>query len=191
MDAKLPRYRLPNRRLVHAEEVPWNNGDQRTRTVLVELGPDPSGRVREIFCGGGLRQGHEVLALATDASILASLLLQHGYTARELLAKLTRSRPDAAARVFADANTGIAAPSIIAKALDLAARFEAEQGAEMALNARAERIAAPLLRALLGDRRRDDPRRVAVTLPDPADPDRQSGEAAAATPAAQQHEVKP
>lgn len=56
--------------------------------VLITFGLDENKRVRETFCSS-FKEGAALQSFIVDASILLSLLLQHGYTAAELAAKMT------------------------------------------------------------------------------------------------------
>jgi hypothetical protein len=134
MSEKPQRHRLIDRRQHFGREIEWNNGDQASRVILGGIGTDRDGRVRELWADRSekLKEGNEVLALASDACLLASLLLQHGYTAAELLAKLMKAPDGNAERHFRDRDTGIARPSIIAKLLAEAAEFERDFGAWVA-----------------------------------------------------------
>jgi len=125
-----PRQKLPDRRMHHGLVVEWNNGDQPTKEILGGLGTTRDGKVREVFVDRSerLKEGSEILTLANDACLLASLLLQHGYSASQLLAKLMKVHDSDAEKRFRDRDTGIARPSIIAKLLAASVDLEREEG---------------------------------------------------------------
>jgi hypothetical protein len=123
--ASVERQRLASRRMQLSNAFSWNGID-----MLVSVGFDRAGRVREIFAEG-LRCGSDSDVLIDDACIMASLLLQHGYSATELLGKLMRSHAADALQAFADAQTGIAKPSLAAALIAEAVLVEADCGAAM------------------------------------------------------------
>jgi hypothetical protein len=111
----MTRNRLPDRRFKFGQELPALGHD-----VAVDVGFDGAGRAREIFVDG-LKIGSELRALTTHASIVVSLLLQHGITAAELLQRIGAS-------ALADPDSAAEGHSILSRALAVAVRLEAEEG---------------------------------------------------------------
>ncbi len=103
--SKLGRSRLPNRRDNVSETIEI---DERTPRLSVTFGKAADDHVAEIFVDGH-KVGSQAEALLDDACILVSILLQHGYTARDLEACLSRE-------------------SIISKLLSTAADLERRAG---------------------------------------------------------------
>lgn len=81
------RTRLGDRRLsiTQSVEVPLDGG--RTQKVLVTYGIE-GGKVREMFCAD-FKAGSMVQAFVMDACVMASLILQHDISPRELFARMT------------------------------------------------------------------------------------------------------
>jgi len=103
------RQRLPDRRITITERVTWQG-----RSWHVSIGFDAAGRAREIFLAGA-KAGSEMDAIANDAAVLASMMLQAG------------GDPAAIARSMG--RIGPAPASIVGLALDCAAAVEASEGA--------------------------------------------------------------
>ena len=80
----MTRERLPDRRA--AETVQIEHGGQR---FTVTIGYYPDGRAGEVFTHG-MRTGSSLDALLADASVLLSLLMQHGIESRELASSMAR-----------------------------------------------------------------------------------------------------
>ena len=118
------RERLPDRRQHFTETVEWIESGE-TRKADIHVGVDESGRAREIFISIS-KPGSPVWLMANDSAYFVSVMLQEGRRAAELLGRLMRATPKSAAEAFADADTGVAVPSLIARALDFAVRFERE-----------------------------------------------------------------
>lgn len=80
------RDKLPDRRpsLTVSVDVEMDKSVQR---VLLTIGFGPNGRAREMFCAS-FRAGTGLNVLVMDACVLVSLLLQHGYTARDIFETL-------------------------------------------------------------------------------------------------------
>lgn len=110
----MSRERLPEKRPsvnVRAKHV-LESGKEFS--LLVTLGfelpaPALTPRVREVFCAD-FKAGTDMHSVVVDASILASLLLQHGYRPLELAERLT--------------DPG----SIVGTIIRAAAQFEREEG---------------------------------------------------------------
>lgn len=129
------RLYLSNRRLNHSAATAWNG-----IRLWVTVGFDQNGVGREVFAAGrsgidesegvvpSLRAGSDAEAVLADANILISMLLQHGYRLDELLSKLMRADVAVAAARFADENTGVRKPSMIAAVLAAAIEIELEEG---------------------------------------------------------------
>lgn len=120
------RVRLPNRRLQVTKPVEYG----ASQPALVSTGFDAQGIAREVFVEG-LQEGSDMQRLGGDACLLASLLLQQGYSARELLEKLMKLPSEDAAPFFADDYTGPARPSLVARALDAAIQMQEAHGPEI------------------------------------------------------------
>jgi hypothetical protein len=105
------RIELPARRPHLVEEMEWNG-----RRWLLGLGFDDAGAVREIFLEGP-KAGTDLQALAVDAGIVLSRLLQRGDTVAEIAKSLNGL-----------GQTGDAAPTLIHAAVAHAARTEAAIG---------------------------------------------------------------
>jgi hypothetical protein len=101
------RIDLPARRPHAVEEFDWNG-----RRWLLGLGFDGAGTVREIFLEGP-KAGTDLQALAIDAGIVLSRLLQRGDTVAEIARSLNGL-----------GETGDAPPSLIHAAVAHAARAE-------------------------------------------------------------------
>lgn len=72
------RQRLPNRRLIISQSLPWQGN-----RWLLGVGWDVEGRVREIFLDGP-KIGSDAEAMLGAAAMLISARLQEGATAAEL-----------------------------------------------------------------------------------------------------------
>ena len=103
------RLELPNRRPHLVESFEWNN-----RAWRLGLGFDDAGAVREIFLEGP-KAGTDLQALAVDAGIVLSRLLQRGDSVAEIARSLNGL-----------GETGDAAPSLLHAAVAHAARAERE-----------------------------------------------------------------
>jgi len=118
----MTRQRLPNRRFRLGQELPfWSSA--ASCPVAVDIGFDGEGAARELFVDG-LKTGSDLRALVTHASILASLLLQCGHDAAELVARL-------GAPELADPDSDAAGHSVISRALAVAVQLEAVEGASI------------------------------------------------------------
>lgn len=81
------RTKLPSRRQQVIENI-----DAHGWQLTLGVGFAPDGTAREIFLDG-FKSGQDIEALLDDACILASMLLQHGYSAAQLADKLGREGP--------------------------------------------------------------------------------------------------
>lgn len=74
------RHRPPNRRPAVTEKVQWNG-----QAFFVSAGYSPESlRVVEVFYASGLKEGTDLRAVAHDACVLVSLLLQVGMTPAQI-----------------------------------------------------------------------------------------------------------
>lgn len=81
----MPRVKLHNRRRTLREKVYFAPDDQ---TFFLDIGLDAWNCPREIFMRPDSRSGSMLERLYDDIGVLLSLLLQHGYTAADLLPRL-------------------------------------------------------------------------------------------------------
>lgn len=106
---------LPNRRLQVTDTVEWNG-----MVWTVGIGFDCEGVAKEAFVKasgrGGFKSGAQVEALADDCCIVLSKLLQRGERVQDLVESLFPF----------GAETGHAAPSLLAEIVRAAARIERE-----------------------------------------------------------------
>lgn len=110
------RQKLPNRRPCVTETIEVrDNPTAPPSRFHLSVGFDPAtGNPREMFLMGP-KSGTQMAALAHDGSILASLALQNGKTARELVKSLS----------MIEVMEGLAAPaSAIGAALAVVAEYE-------------------------------------------------------------------
>lgn len=115
------RVRLPDRRLSVAATIEWNG----TRWEL-RCGFDRAGQVREIFLDRGSRSGSDLARLVADSCVLASVVLQSGWSCAVLAQSLGRL-----SRHPLDGPDGDAA-SLIGLALARAIEIEAAEAANVA-----------------------------------------------------------
>lgn len=78
------RERLPNRRAAETGEI-----DFAGALFVVTAGRYPDGRIGEVFAHGA-KPGSALDFVMSDAAIMASLLLQHGVSAAEIAASMSR-----------------------------------------------------------------------------------------------------
>lgn len=109
------RQRLPQRRECFTETI---EVDGREYSCAVGFDPE-TGDPREIFLSGA-RDGSGMAAILADTSVVVSIALQHGIAATALARSISRVPllPDEPATSPA---------SVFGAALDLVARFEAEE----------------------------------------------------------------
>lgn len=94
----MPRDKLPSRR--HSENVELTLG--RT-SVTVQLGYDPEGQVKEVFCATN-KFGSDADTAIRDVAVLISFLLQYGCDMQEVidvLASDTYGNPEGVAGMIA------------------------------------------------------------------------------------------
>lgn len=108
------RRRLPNRRECFTETIQVGNS-----VYDASVGFDEHGNPKEIFLSGA-KSGTDMAAVLADTGILVSITLQSGIPA-ELLAPSMSRVPDG----WTDDGTDCA--SVLGIALDLVARYEAEE----------------------------------------------------------------
>jgi hypothetical protein len=84
------RERLPDRRGNNTCKVTYTSANGKETKLLITLGYDDGGRVKEIFCAD-FKAGSDYQAIVMDVCILLSRLLQHGDTPEEIVASLTES----------------------------------------------------------------------------------------------------
>lgn len=68
---------LRNRRANVTTVIKWTSKSQADTKLIVTYGLDRAGKIKEAFCAG-FRAETDICALANDACIMMSLLLQHG-----------------------------------------------------------------------------------------------------------------
>jgi hypothetical protein len=83
-----PRLRPPSRRLLDRDEKRWNNG-----VVTFDVGRYPDGSPCEVFINIG-KEGTQIQDLMGCTSILASILLQKGFTAEQFREALRGFSPE-------------------------------------------------------------------------------------------------
>jgi hypothetical protein len=81
------RVSLPSRRLSVTSKLTHVTAADGQLHVIATFGLDDRHQVRELFCSS-FKDGVDVRALVMDACVCLSLLLQHGYSVRELRDKL-------------------------------------------------------------------------------------------------------
>lgn len=114
------RRRLPNRREQLTETVAVPRGDGGLVLVDISVGFDPeTGRPKEVFLAGA-REGSDTGFEWADIATALSVALQSGVTATAM----ARS-----AAAIPDGTGGLRRASVTAAALDLIARYEAEDWA--------------------------------------------------------------
>lgn len=77
------RTKLPNRRDNTTLQIDWVQASGATRHVLVTVGIDPDGKIKEVFTAD-FKAGSDHLAIITDTCILISQLLQRGIGIEEM-----------------------------------------------------------------------------------------------------------
>jgi hypothetical protein len=78
------RTKLPDRRPNTTLKLKWEQASGATRDVLVTVGWDAHGRIREVFTAD-FKAGSDHLAIVTDTCIFISQLLQRDCTLDEML----------------------------------------------------------------------------------------------------------
>ncbi len=83
------RKRLPSRRPSEVRKIKMQNG----QSLYVTLGYDPMvpDAPKEVFYDRGFREGAELQFIANDMCIMISLLLQAGYTAKDISKSLSKT----------------------------------------------------------------------------------------------------
>lgn len=81
----MPRATLPQRRLCQRVNLSYNSIE-----LTVTAGYGPNGEVAEVFVNAHRKVGTEVMAVARDAAILTSLLLQYGCPIEAISGAMTR-----------------------------------------------------------------------------------------------------
>jgi len=125
----MSRDRLPNRRPAETHEIVWRDAAGNEYACLVGVGRFLSGRVGEVFAtadaGGRLRPDSTMLALVSDACVLASHALQRGAEPAELAKSVLRMPAQGEA---GDPFRRVAYPaSPVGAVVDLLARLEVER----------------------------------------------------------------
>lgn len=82
---------LPNYRKCIVEDVRHITASGHELTLPVTFGLDTNGKIREFFCTPN-KSGTDIQALINDGALMASILLQHGYSISELAAALGENR---------------------------------------------------------------------------------------------------
>jgi hypothetical protein len=123
MTAPPDRHRLPNRRRAETQELALG-GAVLTATV----GFDTAGRPAEVFLSGA-KDGSGMAAILEDASVVISIALQHGISARLLTKSIARLPVIPPAPPYLDHPLGARpAASAIGSALDLIVEYEVKPG---------------------------------------------------------------
>lgn len=90
------RFLMPQRRLSETRKVVTVDGASVYLTVGYD--PDTPERPREVFYSSGFRSGSQLEFQVQDICVLLSLMLQHGFTAGQLVKSLSkREQPDRSA----------------------------------------------------------------------------------------------
>lgn len=117
----LGRRRLPDRRPTMTETIAFARGDGQLVEYAASVGFDELGRPREVFLSGA-KAGSDMAAALADTAVALSVALQHGVSveamARSMARLVTPGLPG-------EPQTAMPA-SIVGAALDLLARYEAE-----------------------------------------------------------------
>lgn len=91
----MTRTPLPPRRAAYTTVVLWKCIGGPDHKLIVTCGFDAEHVLREAFCAG-FRADTSLCALANDACILLSRLLQHGERIEDLASALIEDRPEGA-----------------------------------------------------------------------------------------------
>lgn len=81
------RDKLPDRRPNTTVKIQWLQSSGSSRDVLVTVGWDAAGHIREVFTAD-FKAGSDHLSIVTDTCILISQLLQRGCPLNEMLASM-------------------------------------------------------------------------------------------------------
>lgn len=88
----MTRTALPDRREAITKPVVWTT-DTGQHSFYVSVGFEHgTDQILEVFYASGMKEGSSLRAMASDACVLASMLLQHGETP-ETIAKSLSSAP--------------------------------------------------------------------------------------------------
>jgi len=90
------RIRLNTRHPSVTTKIAWRSGVAGDQHLIVTYGLDERGRIKEAFCAS-FRAAGDVIALANDARILFSRLLQHGDDLLSIAKSLGEDRVEGAA----------------------------------------------------------------------------------------------
>jgi hypothetical protein len=88
----MARNELPPRRICVTTTVAWSSPAGPDQKLIVTYGLHMN-KVKEAFCAG-FRAGTDICALANDACILFSRLLQYGDTLEELIRSMGENRQE-------------------------------------------------------------------------------------------------
>ncbi len=121
----MPRQRLPERRDTRTGTLDWAGFDFKFH---VTVGFRADGRAAEVFAVGP-KPGTELRATIEDGCVMASLLLQHGYTLAHIAGKLSKAGED---------GPGSAVAAIVRFAEGLEAGFRADVETQRATGPRLE-----------------------------------------------------
>lgn len=86
------RQPLRDRRANVTQEVAWQSPSGPDTKLIVTYGLDRDGKVKEAFCAG-FRAGTDICALANDACVMMSLLLQSGMDISQVSAACGENKP--------------------------------------------------------------------------------------------------
>lgn len=86
------RQPLRDRRANVTQAVAWQSPSGPDTKLIVTFGLDRQGKVKEAFCSG-FRAGTDICALANDACVMMSLLLQSGMDIADVSAACGEDKP--------------------------------------------------------------------------------------------------
>lgn len=92
----MTRQRLNTRRPNLTTEVAWRSPAGPDQKLIVTYGFDDDGKVREAFCAA-FRATSDLVALANDACVMFSMLMQHGEELANVADAVGEDRPEGAA----------------------------------------------------------------------------------------------
>lgn len=91
----MTRTAIKDRRANITTSIEWTSSNGPDVKLNVTYGMNDQGYIKEAFCAG-FRAGTDVCALANDACIMMSLLLQHGVTIAHVADACGENRPEGA-----------------------------------------------------------------------------------------------
>ena len=126
------RKRLPSRRPSEVRKIKMQNG----QSLYVTLGYDPMvpDAPKEVFYDRGFREGAELQFIANDMCIMISLLLQAGYTAKDISKSLSKTTVETA-NPTAEVSQHGSIVGLIVEQLQIAPSWMKEAGNRTGINA--------------------------------------------------------